>query len=118
MTGLGDGIARIAAALAGEDDAPDPGPQYRRHIRFEGGEMHVLARAADVVSELQEDMERDYARRLAKWERDAPRRALAEQAMRAADARRRAELGLGEPEPYRVAAALDWTRPQPPSWLI
>jgi hypothetical protein len=61
------------------------------------------------------EMEADYQQKLARWERDAPKRAAALAAMEAAEERRRAQFGgpaFGRPVRLGVAAALDWNKPE------
>lgn len=97
MTGFGDSVARLAAAMNGEDDT----------------QGDWADRSADLVAEIQAEQEEHYLAKLGRWERNRPARERAEQAWRAASERRRAELGAG-PEPYQIAAAFDWLRPEAP----
>jgi hypothetical protein len=66
--------------------------------------------------DLLDEQRREYERKLAEWERHAPQRQAAEQAAERALRRREAELGQqdrGAP----VFAALDYLKPERPSWL-
>jgi hypothetical protein len=68
-----------------------------------------FARAA----ELQRSMERDYQAKLAKWERDRPKREAAEAAMQRAHEQRAAQLGA-RPARGPVMAALWSNEPSRP----
>lgn len=65
---------------------------------------------------LMREMDADYAGRLAKWERDAPKREAAERAMERAYAQRDAELRLAPGRRFPVLAAL-WADPPQP-WRV
>src|SRR5580692_4604297 len=88
MTGdFGAAVARIAAAMGGRA-VPD-GP-------WDG---------------LRAEIDGRHAARMAEWEARRPQRERAEAAYRAAQARRRAELGASPRDPVPVAAAAPWAAP-------
>jgi hypothetical protein len=101
MTGFGDSVARIAAALAGEDDTR--------------GDW--AGNSADLIAEIQQQQERDYAAKCVKWERDRPMRERAEAAWQAAHERRQAEAGRGYAGQGQVFAAFGWLKPEPPAHM-
>lgn len=89
-------------------------PQLRAALgQFPLSPGDAFAAAFRRSAQLAEVAERDYAAKVAAWERDAPKRAAAEQAMRLAHERRAAQLGT-RPGRMPVLAALWSDRPARP----
>lgn len=108
---------RTAAELAAARAAEFTGAVFAAGIGLSGQRGRTgFGEAWRRCQELQDEAAQSYRRKLAQWEADEPMRRQAERAYERAQRARAAEAGAAAP--VRVAACLDWMRPQPPAHLI